>query len=343
MTVIGMIGAGNWGGNWVRTLAAMPDVELRWCCDLSETSLERMRRQFPGLRTTTRLEDVLEDSGVQGLVIASIAPTHFDVAKRALEAGKHVMVEKPMTLTAGDAHELTALAQRRGRVLMVGHLLEYHPAVLYIKDLIDKGELGEVHYLYSQRLNLGTVRADENAWWSLAPHDISVACRLLNARPLSVQCRGQNVVQPHIADVVFGTLEFPGGRLAHVHVSWLDPHKTRKLTVVGSRKMVVFDDTLPAYKITVYDKGIQVNPKIDSYADWITMRQGDVVMPKVAATEPLLREAKHFIDCIHKQSQPISDGHAGALVVSVLEQGQRSLERRGEVMPIAPVALRQAV
>ncbi|HEV3261789.1 MAG TPA: Gfo/Idh/MocA family oxidoreductase, partial [Gemmataceae bacterium] len=263
MTAIGMIGAGNWGSNWIRTLATMPDVELRWCCDLNEASLDQVRRQFPHVQTTTRADDVLADKAVEGVVIATIAPTHFDVARRAIEAGKHVMVEKPMTLTTADAAALTALARLRGRVLMVGHLLEYHPAVLYIKDMIDSGELGEVYYLYSQRLNLGTVRTDENSWWSLAPHDISVACRLLTGCPLSVQCRGQDVVQPGIADVVFATLEFPAGRIAHVHVSWLDPHKTRKLTVVGSRKMVVFDDTLPAYKVTVYDKGFQLNQNIN--------------------------------------------------------------------------------
>jgi predicted dehydrogenase len=334
MTAIGMLGAGNWGSNWIRTLAAMPDVELRWCCDLSAASLERVRRQFPQVQTTTRMQDLLDDAALEGVVIATIAPTHFPVARAALEAGKHVMVEKPMTLTAADAGALTTLARQRGHVLMVGHLLEYHPAILYIKEMITKGELGDVYYVYSQRLNLGTVRTDENAWWSLAPHDISVACRLLGNWPVSVQCRGQKVVQPGIADVVFATLEFAAGRIAHMHVSWLDPHKTRKLTVVGSRKMVVFDDTLPAYKVTVYDKGFQINQKMDSYADWITMRQGDIVIPKIAATEPLLREARHFIECIRTQTRPLSDGESGTLVVSVLEHGQQSLDRGGEVVQI---------
>jgi predicted dehydrogenase len=312
----------------------MPEAELRWCCDLSEESLERVRRQFPKVSTTTRLDDLLKDPGLDGIVIASIAPTHFEVARRAIEAGKHVMVEKPMTLTTAEASASTGMARLRGRLLMVGHLLEYHPAILYIKSMIDSGELGQVYYLYSQRLNLGTVRSDENAWWSLAPHDISVACRLLTGRPLSVQCRGQNVVQPEIADVVFATLQFPEGQIAHMHVSWLDPHKTRKLTVVGSRKMVVFDDTLPAYKVTVYDKGFQIKQKISSYAEWITMRQGDIVIPKLDSAEPLIREARHFIECMRQKKQPFTDGDSGTLVVSVLEYGQRSLERSGEVVPI---------
>jgi predicted dehydrogenase len=336
MTALGVVGAGNWGSNWIRTLAALPEVDLRWCCDLNAKSLDRVRKQFPQVKTTSNLSDLLEDKDLEGLVIATIAPTHLDVASKALEAGKHVMVEKPMTLVTSDSVRLVKLARLRNRVLMVGHLLEYHPATLFIKNMIDSGELGEVYYIYSQRLNLGTVRSDENAWWSLAPHDISVACRLLSDWPLSVQCRGQNVVQPDIADVVFATLEFPKGRIAHMHVSWLDPHKTRKLTVVGSRKMVVFDDTLPGYKVTVYDKGFQIKQKIDSYADWISMRQGDIVIPKIDSAEPLQREAKHFVDCIRKQMQPVSGGESGMQVVAVLEHGQKSLEQKGQVVPIPP-------
>ncbi|MFL5242682.1 MAG: Gfo/Idh/MocA family protein [Gemmataceae bacterium] len=334
MTGIGIVGAGNWGSNWVRTLAALPEVDLRWCCDLNAKSLDRVRRQFPQVKTTSDLNDLLDDKELEGLVIATIAPTHLEIAGKALQAGKHVMVEKPMTLVTEDSVKLVHLARLHGRILMVGHLLEYHPAILYIKAMIDSGELGEIYYLYSQRLNLGTVRSDENAWWSLAPHDISVACRLLNGWPVSVQCRGQNVLQPDIADVVFAALEFPQGHIAHMHVSWLDPHKTRKLTVVGSKKMVVFDDTLAAYKVTVYDKGFQVKQKIDSYADWISLRQGDIVIPKIDTAEPLQREAKHFAECIRKQSQPVSDGQSGLQVVAVLEHGQRSLDRQGEVVAI---------
>jgi predicted dehydrogenase len=335
MTAIGMIGCGSWGSNWVRTLAAMPDVELRWCCDLNEGLLARVKQQFPQVRTTSNIAEVIGDPTLDGVVLATIAPTHFDLASRALAAGKHVMVEKPMTLNTADAVELNRVARDHRRVLMVGHLLEYHPALLYIKQMIDSGELGEVYYVYSQRLNLGKVRSDENAWWSLAPHDVSVVLRLLGTNPVSVQCRGQNVVQKTVADVVFATLEFPGGKLAHIHVSWLDPHKTRKVTVVGSKRMIVFDDTLPAYKVTVHDKGFRINQKLDSYADWITLTQGDMVVPKIDATEPLLKEAKHFLDCIKKGTKPISDGESGAVNVAVLEHGQRSLET-GEIvrMPV---------
>ena len=293
MVSLASIGAGAWGNNWIRTLAGMPDVQLRWVCDVRAASLEKIGRLYPQTRTTTRVEDLLEDADVAGIVIASIAPTHFEVAKKAILAGKHVMVEKPMTLTTTDAIELNRLADERRRVLMVGHLLEYHPAVLHIRDMIDSGELGDVQYVYSQRLNLGTVRTDENAWWSLAPHDISVASRLMGGPPISVQCRGQNVLQPHIADVVFAQLEFPGGKLAHVHVSWLDAHKTRKLCVVGAKKMVDFDDAASEGKVVIYDKGVQVQRSPEGTVEKITIRTSAIVMP-AGSGEPL-REAKHFV------------------------------------------------
>ena len=329
MTTVGMIGAGRWGGNWIRTLAALPNTELRWVCDVSPASLDKVRQQFPRVQTTTRLDDLLHDSTLDGIVIATIAPTHFDVARQALRAGKHVMVEKPMTLTTRDAIELTELADRLHRVLMVGHLLEYHPIIRHIHGMIQRGDLGEVCYLYQQRLNLGTIRADENAWWSLAPHDISVANRLFGAAPVSVQCRGQNIVNANIADVVFAALEYPGGRLAHVHVSWLDPQKSRKLVVVGSRKMVIFDDTA-VQKLVVLDKGVQKTGNV------IGLRQGETATPLVEAAEPLTLEAQHFVDCIRTGSRPISDGEAGTLVVSVLEYGQRSLDQGGGIVAIPP-------
>ena len=327
MTSVGMIGAGRWGFNWVRTLAARPDVELRWCCDVSPASLDRVRAAFPRVQTTTRLDDLLDDRTLDAVVIATIAPTHFDVAGRALAAGKHVMVEKPMTLTTADAHALTELADRHGKVLMVGHLLEYHPIVRRIRAMIDSGEVGDVQHLVSQRLNLGTIRGDENAWWSLAPHDISVANRLFGAAPVSVQCRGQCIVRPGVEDVVFATLEYPGSRLAQFHVSWLDPHKSRKLTVVGSRRMVVFDDTA-TQKLVVHDKGFTRD------GDAVELRQGNVEVPEVDGTEPLTLEAQHFVDCIHTGKRPISDGVSGTQVVSVLEYGQRSLALGGQVIAI---------
>jgi predicted dehydrogenase len=327
MTSIGMVGAGRWGGNWIRTLSALPGTQLRWVCDVSPASLDRVKQQFPHVQTTTQLDDLLHDKTLDAMVIATIAPTHFNVASRALSAGKHVLVEKPMTLTTTDAVALTELARRLHRVLMVGHLLEYHPVIRFIRNLIDSGELGEVCYLYQQRLNLGTIRADENAWWSLAPHDISVANRLLGAAPISVQCRGQNIVHAGVADVVFAALEYPGSKLAHVHVSWLDPQKSRKLVVIGSKKMVIFDDAAEQ-KLLLLDKGF------DRVGDIVTLKQGATTLPQPEAGEPLALEAQHFVDCIRTGARPISDGVAGAQVVSVLEYGQRSLEQGGAVVTI---------
>lgn len=327
MTTVGMIGAGRWGFNWVRTLAALPNAALRWCCDVNPASLDRVHDHCPKVQTTNRLDDLLADPALNAVVIATSAATHFEVARQALLAGKHVLVEKPMTLATADARTLTELAQRKRRVLMVGHLLEYHPAVRRLRRLIDDGELGDVSYLVSQRINLGTIRADENAWWSLAPHDISVANRLFGAAPLSVQCRGQCIVRPGVEDVVFATLEYPGGRLAQLHVSWLDPHKSRTLTVVGTRRMAVFDDSA-AQKLVVHDKGI------DRAGDAVGLRQGGIDTPPLDAVEPLASEAQYFIDCIQHGRRPISDGESGALVVAVLEHGQRSLAAGGQVVAI---------
>lgn len=329
MTSIGLVGTGKWGINWARALHRLAEVDFRWCCDLSESRLDWVRQQFPGVRTTTDIQQIFDDQKVQGLVIATSAPTHYKLAMKALDHGRHVMVEKPLTLTSEDAGNLVKHAREKNSIVMVGHLLEYHPAIRYIKSLLDSGQLGDIHYIYSQRLNLGTVRKDENAWWSLAPHDISVACRLLGQAPESVCCQGQAVVQPDVADVVFASLKFPDNRICHIHVSWLDPHKTRKLTVVGSNGMVTFDDTKPTYQVSVFDKRVSINNSFETYADWVSMHQGDIVFPQIKSAEPLLEEAKHFVECIRTGSTPISDGISGLQVVSVLEKGDESLRLNG--------------
>ena len=327
MTGIALIGTGNWGGNWLRTLVRMPEVSLRWCCDLNENLLAKVREQFPSVPTTTSFDEVIRDPATQGVVIASIAPTHFPLAKRALEAGKHVMVEKPMTLTAAEAVELNRVAVSNRRVLMVGHLMEYHPAIPAIRELIASGELGDIRRIESRRSNHGILRTDENAWWSLAPHDVSIAVRLMGDWPESVQCEGQNIVQSNVADVVGGTLRFPGGRVARIDVSWYDPSKIREVKVYGSRKWVVFNDMLPwEQKVTVYDSGFDVNPPALPPAPRVTIRKGGSYQLKLDTTEPLVAEARHFAECVRTNSRPISDGESGVAVVAVLECGQKSLE-----------------
>jgi predicted dehydrogenase len=331
MTGIGLVGAGKWGGNWLRTLAGLPDVQLRWCCDLNESLLAKVRTQYPHVSTTTAFDDLLRDPATEAVVLATIAPTHCPLAKKALLAGKHVLIEKPMTLTTADAVELTRLAARHGRVLMAGHLMEYHPAVPAIRGLIDAGELGEVRRIECRRANHGTLRSDENVWWSFAPHDVSIALRLMGDWPEAVACDGQCLVQPRIEDTVSATLRFPGGRVTRIDVSWHDPAKVREFKVYGTRKWVVFDDLAPwDKKVVVHDRGFDVNPTASAHKR-VTMRQGEARPLTLDAAEPLAVEAGHFVQCIRDGTRPLSDGHAGAAVVSVLEYGQRSLELGREV------------
>jgi predicted dehydrogenase len=269
---------------------------------------------------------LLHDESTEGIVLATIAPTHFPLGSRALHAGKHLMVEKPMTLTVADASVLNAIAERNDRVLMVGHLMEYHPAIPAIRELIQSGELGEVRRIESRRTNHGTLRSDENVWWSFAPHDISIALRLMGDWPEAIRCDGQCIVQPRIQDVVGAMLRFPGGRIAKIDVSWHDPAKVRELKVYGTKKWVVFDDTLPLdQKVVVYDRGF------DTISQRITMRQAGSKAINLAKTEALVLEARHFIECIRNSARPISDGKSGLAVVSVLEYGDKAIAQGIEV------------
>lgn len=329
MTGVAVIGAGNWGKNLVRNFAALPEVELKYVCDSNEKVRKAMSGLYPQATVTDDVQQALSDPNVDAVVIAVDAPYHFELAKKALEAGKHTYVEKPLTLSAANSRELVDLAGAKNLKLMVGHLLEYHPAVNYIKDIIASGDAGKPLYLYFQRVNLGIVRQKENAWWSLAPHDISVACYLFGAEPVSVSASGHDYLQKGIEDVVFANLKFADGRMAHIHVSWLDPHKIRKVTLVGSQKMVVFDDMAAAEKVRVYDKGAEIK-SVDSYAEAVTLRTGDILIPKIPGGEPLKDECQHFIDSIVNDSAPRSDGADGLRVVKVLEGGSKSLAAGGQ-------------
>jgi predicted dehydrogenase len=332
---VAVVGTGYWGKNLVRNFATAKRCNLKYVCDLDEKLLVVQKKNFPSIATTPELEEVLSDTEIDAVVIATEAPTHFEIAQKSLEAGKHTYVEKPLTLKAADAKMLVELAKDKKLKLMVGHLLEYHPAVSYLKEMIDKGQLGQPYYMYTQRVNLGIVRQDENAWWSLAPHDISVICYLLGSEPVFVAVHGQCYLQKDIEDVVFATIKFADGKVANVHCSWLDPHKIRKMTVVGSEKMVTFDDMEATEKIRMYDKGAAIKHDITtSYAEVISLRFGDIVIPKVPSGEPLALECKHFIDCVLDGMPIRSDGIEGLRVVRVLEAGQKSLKSNGE--PINP-------
>jgi predicted dehydrogenase len=298
---------------------------------LDEGALARVREQYPRLDYTTRPKDLFLDPEIDAIVVTTSAGTHFSVARAALEAGKDVFVEKPIALNVDDAEEMTRIAGDRGLILMVGHLLLYHPAVTHLKKIVDEGHMGDVFYVYTERRNLGKVRQDENAMWSLAPHDISVALYLLGEMPETVAAHGQAYLQPGLEDTVFYTLRFADGRLVHSHVSWLDPHKVRRLTVVGSRQMAVFDDVEPVEKLRIYDKGVDRAPEYSSYGDALTLRFGDIYVPSIEMREPLRLECQHFLECVEKREQPLSNGENGLQVLRVLDALQRSLDNRGEL------------
>jgi predicted dehydrogenase len=320
---IGVVGLGYWGPNLARNFDALPDAELRWCCDADEAIRARYAAQYPATRFTASLEDLLADPELDAIVLATPVPTHAALAVQVLEAGKHCFVEKPLAQSVADAERAVEAARRAERVLMVGHLLEYHPAVAKLKAIADEGELGAIHYIYSNRLNLGKLRADENALWSLGAHDISVILHLAGEEPHEVSARGESYMRDGIEDVVFAFLRFPSGLAAHLHLSWLDPHKERRFTVVGSKRMATFDDMDLERKVTVYDKGF--DEPTDGYGEYIT-RSGDIWSPRIANAEPLRLETSHFVECIREGRAPVSDGRSGLRVVRVLEALQHELE-----------------
>jgi predicted dehydrogenase len=321
---LGVAGLGYWGPNLARNFASLPGCELAYLCDASDAARARVAQQFPGVPVCADLDELLADPLLDAIVLATPVPTHAELAMRVLEAGKHCFVEKPLAQSVADAEQTVAAARASGRVLMVGHLLEYHPGVQKLKDLADSGELGDhIYYIYGNRLNLGKLRADENALWSLGAHDVSVVLHLAGEAPTEVVARGESYVRAGVEDVVFCYLRFPSGLSAHLHLSWLDPHKERRFTVVGSRRMATFDDMELERKLTVYDKGFDEDAR--TYGEYIT-RSGDIFSPRIPNVEPLRIECEHFIDCIRRHQTPRSDGASGLRVVRVLEELQRSLE-----------------
>jgi predicted dehydrogenase len=337
MVEVAVVGIGGWGKNLARNYGQIPDANLRYICDLDQAKLDQAARQYPGTRLTRSFDELLQDPALNAIVIATTAPSHYALCKQALLAGKDVYVEKPFVLSVEEANELISLGERHKRIIMVGHLLEYHPVVNRLKDMIRNGELGQVYYVYAQRLNLGTVRGDENALWNFAPHDISSILYMLGQEPTDVSARGQCYLQKDIEDVVFLSLNFGNRAMAHIQVSWLDPHKTRKITIVGSRKMAVFDDLEASEKLRVYDKGAHVSTDYDSFAEYVGLRFGDILVPYIKVSEPLRLECLHFLECVKTRRRPVSDGYDGLRVVKVLDAAQRSLKANGEPVAIEPL------
>jgi predicted dehydrogenase len=320
---VGLVGCGYWGSNVARNLLEIAGCELAWCCDV-----DAARGDLAGsaARFTTDLGEMLADDSLEAVLAATPVATHVEIAERVLDAGKHCFVEKPLAQNLSDAERVTALAAEGKRVLMVGHLLEFHPGVVALKELIQADALGDVHYVYSQRLNLGKLRADENALWSLGAHDVSVVVSLAEETPVEVSARGESFVRAGVEDVVFCHMRFASGLVAHLHLSWLDPHKERRLTVVGSRRMAAFDDMAAERKLTVFDKGFDADAET---SDGYVTRSGQAHSPTVGDGEPLRIELEHFLACARGECRPLTDGASGIRVVRVLEAMQRSLEARG--------------
>jgi predicted dehydrogenase len=333
MTVrIGVIGAGAWGRNHVRTLMSLNDVELSVVCDVDAARRDAVARQYPGVHVTDSVGEALDRA--DAIVVATPAALHHTVARQAVERGLPVLVEKPFALSVADAEAVAELATQRDVPIVVGHLLVFHPALEMLAALVDRGELGDLFYLYSQRVNLGQVRPDENALWSFGPHDASVALELVKEVPTSVSAHGRSFLQPGIEDVVFMTMAFESGVIANVQMSWLDPHKVRRLTVVGSQKMVVFDDMQPREKLKVFDRGIDRPPEYASYGESLTIREGDIAVPLVPNVEPLRAELQHFADVVAGRATPRVGIEQGVTVVRVLAAATESMARGGEAVRI---------
>lgn len=304
-------------------------VQIPIVCDTDQKVISKIAAEYSGLDATTNIQQIYDRDDYDAVVIATQPESHFSIAKEFLMRGKHVFVEKPMVLNLEDGQALPRIAKELRRILMVGHILEYHPAFEKVKAMIDAGELGEVYYMYTSRVNLGVIRQTENSLWSFAPHDISIILMFMNQEPIRVVSTGQSFIQRGIEDVVFTTLHFADGKMAHVHVSWLDPHKIRKVTVVGSKKMAVIDDMESTEKIRVYDKGVSFTGNYTAYGEYLTLRVGDILIPNIKNAEPLKLECQHFIDCILNNKTPRSDGEDGLRVVRVLNAAQESLKQGG--------------
>ena len=324
---LGVVGAGAWGRNHVRTVATLPEAELTAVCDRDPKVRDRVARQYPLTHVTADLADLLPR--VDAVIVASPATTHAQLALQCIAAGKPCLVEKPFALSVRDAEAVARAATERQVAVAAGHLLVFHPAVERLRTLVREGDLGKIFYLYGLRVNLGQVRADENALWSFGPHDVSMALYLLDDQPTRVAAQGRSYLQPGVEDVVFLTMEFASGILAHVQLSWLDPHKERKLTVVGAKKMVVFDDMEPREKLRIYDKGVDRPPEYGSYGESLAIREGDIFIPKIPNVEPLAAELGHFVRVARGGETPRAGAADGVRVVRVLEAASRSLAAGG--------------
>ena len=336
MVNIGVVGCGYWGPKHIRVCNEMTEARLTTVCDVDERKLQQVRAQYPNVNVTSKYDELL--SSVDAVVIATPVDSHHSLAKKALLHGKHVLIEKPMTSSSREALELIELADNRNLVLMVGHTYQYHPAVDLLMDIINKGELGEIYSIDSDRLNLGLYRPDVNVIWDLAPHDISIMLMLLNQEPIAVSARGAHRAGGDVYDVAYVEILFANGVMGNLHVSWLHPRKIRQMTIVGSQKMAVYDDVSESEKVQIYDKGLVIPEKCNGngnghnkFSAWpLNYRYGNIVIPFVSGAEPLKIQCNHFITCIKENKVPKSDGWMGLKVTSILEAADRSLANGGQ-------------
>ncbi len=337
MITVAVIGCGYWGPNLLRNFTQFPKVRVKTACDLNKERLRHIAQLYPSVNTVTDMDEIANDPEVDAVVVATPVTTHHPIAMKMFEAGKHVLVEKPMASSIAEAEELTETAAERGLVLMTGYTSVFTAAVNKMKDLISSGELGHVYYISTTRVNLGLFQEDINVVWDLAPHDVSILNYILGSEPETVSATGQAYIQTGIEDVAFIHLRYPGDILAHTHVSWLNPDKIRRTVVVGSKKMLVYDDVSTQEKIRVYDKGVTVQPHYDTFGEFqLSYRFGDIYSPRLDDSEPLKNECQHFIQCIRKNETPRADGMAGLAVVRVMERACESILRDGEMLPFNP-------
>ncbi len=327
---IGVVGCGYWGPNLIRNFSLTPHCALKVLCDKSAGRLSHMRRLYPNVGVTENFEELITDPELGAIVIATPVRCHFPMAKAALEAGKHVFLEKPLARTQAEAEELVSLAEQKRLVIMVGHTFLFSPAVRRMKEIIDAGDIGQVQYISARRLNLGLYQKDINVAWDLAPHDISIILYLLEEFPFEVACHGSSHVGRCVEDVMMMSLRFHKNRCAFIHNSWLDPKKVRQMTVVGSQRMIVYDDTEPLEKLKIYDARVEVPPHYDTFAEFTySYHYGDSYVPYIKQDEPLKLECQHFVECVREGKTPITSGRLGLDVVRILEASSESVRNQG--------------
>jgi len=333
---VGVVGCGYWGPNLIRNFRQLPDCNLKLMCDTSESRLGHLKSLYPEVEGHKDFGHLLNGAGLDAVIIATPVRTHYAMAKASLLAGKHTFIEKPMASSAEECEELVQIAEEKGLALMIGHTFLYSPAVIKIKEIVDRGDIGDIRYISSRRLNLGLFQKDINVAWDLAPHDISIILHVLEEVPISVNCRGEAHITPGIEDVTNIHLTFRKHRSALIQSSWLDPRKVREMTIVGSRRMIVYDDVAPLEKIKIFDARVEVPPHYDTFAEFqYSYHYGDMYVPYLKQEEPLKSECQHFLDCIRNGKTPLSNGRKGLELVKILEAASASLKRNGAAVEIA--------